>query len=49
MATQLTLIESPKDWKLSPEVKEIARRGLASARAALAASAPSDASGRRAA
>ena len=38
MARQLALIESPTDWRLTPEAKETARRGLASARAALAAS-----------
>ena len=37
MARQLSLIDTPPEWRLSPETKEIARRGLAAARAALAA------------
>ena len=37
MARQLSLIETPQEWRLSAETKEIARRGLAEARAALAA------------
>jgi hypothetical protein len=37
MARQLSLIDTPKDWRLTDETKEIARRGLAEARAALAA------------
>ena len=40
MARQLSLIEAPREWRLSPETKEIARRGLAEARAALAAGRP---------
>lgn len=40
MPRQLTLIEAPRDWQLTPEDKESARRGLAAARAALAAGRP---------
>ena len=43
MARQLTLIPASKDWRLDPKTKETGRRGVASARAALAAHRPADA------
>ena len=42
MARKLTLITANKDWQLDPKTKETGRRGVASARAALAAHRPSD-------
>ena len=42
MARQLTLIPASKDWRLDRKTKETGRRGIASARAALAAHRPSD-------
>lgn len=42
MARQLTLIPAKKDWQLSRETKEAGLRGVAAARAALAAHRPSD-------
>jgi hypothetical protein len=42
MARQLTLIPAPKDWQLDSDTKETGRRGIASARAALAAHRPTD-------
>lgn len=38
MARQLTLIEAKHSWQLDERTKEIGRRGIAAARAALAAS-----------
>lgn len=56
MATQLTLIDSGPAWRLDDETKETGRKGLASARAALASHRPTtdrhptdDGHGRRAA
>lgn len=46
MARQLTLIPASKDWQLDTETKETGRRGIAAARAALAAHRPDD-SGRK--
>ena len=43
MARQLTLIPAGKDWQLDPQTKETGRRGVAAARAALAAHRPTDA------
>ena len=40
MARQLTLIPAKKDWQLDRKTKETGRRGIASARAALAAHRP---------
>jgi hypothetical protein len=42
MARQLTLIPARKDWQLDSKTKETGRRGIASARAALAAHRPTD-------
>jgi hypothetical protein len=42
MARQLTLIPASKDWQLDAKTKETGRRGIASARAALAAHRPTD-------
>lgn len=42
MARQLTLIPASKDWQLDPDTKESGRRGVAAARAALAAHRPTD-------
>ena len=42
MARQLTLIEDKKPWRLDEKTREIGRRGLAEARAALAANRPKD-------
>lgn len=36
MERQLSLIEDPKPWRLSEQTREIGRKGLAEARAALA-------------
>jgi hypothetical protein len=50
MARQLTLIEeSGHPWQLDERTKEVGRRGLAEARAALAAHKPVDEQRRRAA
>jgi hypothetical protein len=35
MERQLALLEAPDDWKLDEATREIARRGVAEARAAL--------------
>ncbi len=35
MKLQLTLLEAPPDWRIDERTKEIGRRGLAQARAAL--------------
>jgi len=43
MARQLTLITSSTSWRLDARTKEIGRRGLAEARAALAAHRPAEA------
>lgn len=40
MERQLTLIETESRWHLDDKTKEIGRRGLAEARAALASSRP---------
>ena len=40
MARQLTLIPAQKDWQLDRKTKETGRRGIAQARAALAAHRP---------
>ena len=48
MARQLTLIPARKDWQLDAKTKETGRRGVASARAALAAHRPSEAERRTA-
>ena len=40
MERQLALLESPPVWRLSEHTREIGRRGVASARAALAAATP---------
>ena len=42
MARQLTLIPASKDWQLDSDTKETGRRGVAAARAALAAHRPAD-------
>jgi len=42
MARQLTLIDSTSPWRLDAKTREINRRGLAEARAALAAHRPTD-------
>ncbi len=42
MARQLTLINSESPWRLDEKTREIGRRGLAQARAALAAHQPDD-------
>ena len=42
MARQLTLIPAKKDWHLDSKTRETGRRGIASARAELAAHRPSD-------
>ena len=36
MERQLTLMETPKPWRLSDRTREIGRKGIAEARAALA-------------
>lgn len=35
MEQQLTLLDTPPDWRIDERTKEIGRRGLAQARAAL--------------
>lgn len=42
MARQLTLINTESPWRLDEKTREIGRRGLAQARAALAAHKPTD-------
>lgn len=42
MERQLTLIPSHKDWRLDPKTREAGLRGIASARAALAAHRPAE-------
>ena len=42
MERQLALIEPSKPWRLGARTREIGRRGLASARAALAEHRPED-------
>lgn len=42
MARQLTLIETPGTWRLDERTREVGRRGIASARAELAAHRPAD-------
>ena len=42
MARQLTLIPASKGWQLDRQTKESGRRGVAAARAALAAHRPTD-------
>ena len=37
MARQLQLLEQPPDWRIDDATKAVGRRGLAAARAALAA------------
>lgn len=37
MERQLTLIDTPPDWRLDERTREVGRRGIAAARAALAA------------
>ncbi|MEO6989144.1 MAG: hypothetical protein ABI239_10915 [Aquihabitans sp.] len=46
MTRQLTLIESKSRWHVDAETREIARRGLAEARAVLAAHRPAEFPGR---
>ncbi|MCY4036188.1 MAG: hypothetical protein OXF64_01875 [bacterium] len=40
MKQQLALLEAPPDWRIDERTKEIGRRGLAQARAALHARGP---------
>ena len=40
MRQQLTLLEAPPDWRIDERTKEIGRRGLAQARAALMSHSP---------
>lgn len=40
MKLQLTLLEAPPDWRIDERTKEIGRRGLAQARAALQGRSP---------
>ena len=42
MAQQLTLTEAPTAWRLDERTREAGRRGIASARAALASHRPED-------
>lgn len=42
MARQLTLIETPGTWRLDEQTREVGRRGIAAARAELAAHRPAD-------
>lgn len=42
MERQLTLIDQQRPWRLDAKTRETGRRGLAAARAALAASRPED-------
>ncbi|CAN5282597.1 hypothetical protein BH23ACT2_BH23ACT2_23780 [soil metagenome] len=47
MERQLTLIDTTSTWRLDERTREIGRRGIASARAALAAHRPGDDDGER--
>lgn len=47
MARQLTLLERQHDWQLDERTKEIGKRGIAAARAALAAHRPASPDQRR--
>jgi hypothetical protein len=49
MARQLTLIPASTQWKLDEKTKQVGRRGLAEARAALAAHRPAESARRSAA
>jgi len=49
MASQLTLIPASKDWQLDTKTKETGRRGIATARAVLAAHRPAEPTRRSAA
>ena len=49
MARQLTLLERQPDWRLDERTKEIGKRGIAAARAALAAHRPDTGDQRRSA
>jgi hypothetical protein len=49
MARQLTLIPASKQWQLDEKTKQVGRRGLAEARAALAAHRPAEPTRRSAA
>ena len=49
MARQLTLIPATKDWQLDERTKQVGRRGIAEARAALAAHRPAEPTRRTAA
>ncbi|WP_419923576.1 hypothetical protein [Candidatus Poriferisocius sp.] len=40
MKQQLTLLDAPPDWRIDERTKEIGRRGLAQARAALRGHSP---------
>lgn len=42
MARQLTLIDTSRTWRLDERTRETGRRGIASARAALAEHRPAD-------
>ncbi|CAN5685837.1 hypothetical protein BH10ACT1_BH10ACT1_01750 [soil metagenome] len=42
MARQLTLLETSTEWRLSAKTREVGRRGIAAARAELAAHRPAD-------
>lgn len=42
MTRQLTLIPARKTWQLDAQTREVGRRGIAEARAALAAHKPAD-------
>ena len=42
MTRQLALMDQPKSWRLDDRTKEVGRRGIAEARAALAAHRPKD-------
>lgn len=42
MARQLTLLERQSNWRLDDRTREIGRRGIAAARAALAAHRPAE-------
>lgn len=49
MARQLTLIPAKKQWQLDEKTKQVGRRGIAEARAALAAHRPTEPARRSAA
>ena len=42
MKQQLTLLEAPPDWRIDERTKEIGRRGLVQARAALQSHSPAN-------